>query len=126
MEKPVTLSNGEWIIMEQLWKKPHTLMELLSVLKDTVGWSKSTIVTMLHRMEDKGVISFEERGRTKFFYPLVSRESITTNETRSLLQRAFNGSVGLLVNTMVQSNALSKADIEELYDILKKAEERAK
>ena len=126
MEKQVILSNGEWIIMEQLWKRPHTLMELLSALKDTVGWSKSTIVTMLHRMEDKGAIAFQERGRTKFFYPLVSRESITVSETKSLLQRAFNGRLGLLVNTMAQSNALSKADIEELYDILKKAEESAK
>ena len=126
MEKQVALSNGEWIIMEQLWTKPHTLMELLSALKETVGWSKSTIVTMLHRMEDKGVISFREQGRTKFFYPLVSRESITTSEAKNLLQRAFNGRVGLLVNTMAQSNALSKADIEELYDILKKAEESAK
>lgn len=126
MENQATLSNGEWIIMEQLWKKPHTLMELLAVLRDSVGWSKSTIATMLRRMEDKGVISYTEQGRTKIFSPAISRDAITNRETKSLLQRAYNGSVGLLINAMVQSNNLTKADIDELYDILRKAEEEAK
>ena len=125
MENHATLSNGEWLIMEQLWKKPHTLMELVAELGNSVGWSKSTIATMLRRMEDKGVISYTEQGRTKIFCPAVSRDAVTNQETRSLLQRAYHGSVGLLLNAMVQGNDLSKDDIAELYDILRKAEENA-
>jgi BlaI family penicillinase repressor len=53
----------------------------------------------------------------------VSREAVTTRETDSLLNRAYNGSLGLLVNAMAQSNRLTQADIDELYAILKEAEE---
>lgn len=125
MEKQTTLSNSEWIIMEQLWMKSHTLMELVAILGQRVGWSKSTIATMVRRMEEKGVIIHTEQGRTKLFSPAVSRMEVTTRETKNLLQRAYHGSLGLLVNTMVQSQNLTKEDIEELYSILKKAEEDA-
>ena len=126
MEKQTTLSNSEWIIMEQLWIKSHTLMELVAILNQRVGWSKSTVATMVRRMEEKGVIIHTEQGRTKLFSPAVSRVEVTTRETKNLLQRAYHGSLGLLVNTMAQSKDLTQEDIEELYEILRKAEEGAK
>ena len=125
MEKLTLLNHSEWQVMEQLWQSPHTLMELVSLLGDTVGWSKSTVATMVRRMEEKGIIRYEEQGRTKLFYPALSREDVAEHETQSLLQRAYNGSLGLLVSTMAQRNALTKADIDELYEILRKAEEGA-
>ena len=81
---------------------------------------------MVRRMEEKGIISYEEQGRTKIFRPSLSREEVTARETKSLLQRAYNGSIGMLVNAMAQHKGLTKADIDELYEILRKAEEDAK
>lgn len=126
MEKLTQLNHSEWLVMEQLWGAPHTLMELVALLGDSVGWSKSTVATMVRRMEEKGIIRYEEQGRTKIFYPALSREVVAERETQNLLQRAYHGSIGLLVSTMAQRNALTKADIDELYEILKKAEEDAK
>ena len=125
MDKQATLSHSEWILMECLWVQPHTLMELVASLSKTVGWRKSTVATMVHRMEEKGVICYEEQGRTKIFRPAVSREDVTLRETQSLLQRAFRGSVGQLVNAMAQSDALTKEDVDELYEIIKKVKEGA-
>ena len=126
MEKQGALSHSEWVIMECLWVRPHTLMELVSSLRDSVGWSKSTVATMVHRMEEKGIITYVMRGRTKIFSPAVTREEETARETRNLLQRAYSGSVGLLVNAMVQSDGLTQADIDDIYAILRKAEEGTK
>lgn len=126
MEKQAMLSHSEWQVMEYLWQKPHTLMELVDSLGKSVGWSKSTVATMVRRMEEKGLIGYEEQGRTKIFSPRISREAVTTRETKSLLQRAYHGSVGMLVSAMAKNDGLTKADIDELYAILKKAEEDAK
>lgn len=126
MEKQASLSHSEWQVMELLWQRPHTLMELVSALGSSIGWSKSTVATMVRRMDEKGILSYEEQGRTKIFHPNISREDVAARETDSLLRRAYNGSVGLLVSTMAQNNALTKADIDELYEILRKAEEGAK
>lgn len=126
MEKHQTVTQSEWPIMELLWESPKTLMELVSVLMEQKNWSKSTITTMVRRMDDKGLITFHTEGRTKIFRPAVSREDVTARETTSLLARAYNGSIGLLVSAMAHRNDLTQADIDELYTILKEAEENAK
>ncbi len=126
MEKQASLTGGEWQVMECLWIRPHTLMELVDSLGKSVGWSKSTVATMVRRMEEKGILCYEEQGRTKIFRPAISRADVASRETQSLLQRAYNGSVGMLISAMAQSKALTRADIDELYAILRKAEEEAK
>ena len=126
MEKQMMVSQGEWQIMELLWEQPRTLMEMVSILADKVGWSKSTVTTMARRMTDKGLLVFDTDGRTKIFRAGVSREDVVAKETHSLLDRAFRGSLGMMLSAMVQQKNLTKSDIDELYAILKEAEEDAK
>ena len=122
----IRVTPGEWALMEALWQSPKTLMELVRTLGESEGWSKSTVATMIRRMTDKELITFESDGKTKTFMAAVSREDVVAEETSSLLKRAYNGSIGLLVNAMVQRNTLSKEDIDELYSILQKAENERK
>lgn len=122
----ISVSPGEWRIMELLWKQPQTLMELVRSLGKSEGWAKSTVTTMVRRMEGKGLLCHDEDGRTKTFRAAVAREEVVATETDSLLRRAYNGSLGLLVSTMAQRNDLTRKDIDELYAILQKAEEEMK
>ena len=126
MDKRYSVTQSEWPIMELLWEGPKTLMELVNTLTVQIGWSKSTIVTMVRRLDDKGLITFHTEGRTKIFRPMVTRDEVAAHETTSLLRRAYNGSVGMLISAMVHRNDLTKADIDELYAILKKAEDAIK
>lgn len=120
----VNLSDGEWKIMNKLWEKESTITELTSALQEETGWDKHIIITMLNRMEKKAAISHKEGGRAKIFYPLVSREEVSMQETRGFLQKVYRGSVGMMVNAMVQDQALSKEEIQELYDILEQAKQK--
>ena len=122
----VTLSQSEWRVMEALWTGPKTLMELVRELGASAGWAKSTVTTMVRRMEEKGLPSYELQGRAKLFRAAVRREDVVAAETESLLSRAYHGSVGLLVNALAEQQQLSRSDIEELYAILRKAEEGTK
>ena len=126
MDRQQAVTQSEWQIMELLWEQPRTLMEMVSILADIVGWSKSTVTTMIRRMTDKGLIVYETDGRTKIFRSAVSRDDIVSRETHSLLDRAYQGSIGLMLSAMVHHKDLTKADIDELYTILKEAEEDAK
>lgn len=126
MPKNTVLNPSEWQVMELLWQRPHTLMELVAALGDSIGWSKSTVATVLRRMDEKGIVSGREQGRARLYHPAISREDVALRETESLLRRAYHGSVGMLVSTMARHNSLTKEDIDELYEILRKAEENAK
>jgi len=125
-EKRDSLSPSEWRVMECLWTGPKTLMELVRALRDSAGWAKSTVTTMVRRMEEKGLISYELSGRAKVFRAALARADAAAAETDSLLERAFQGSVGLLLSSLVDRSSLTRADIDELYAILDKAEEESK
>lgn len=126
-KKPISLSAGEWRIMECLWEQsPRTLTEIVRALGPATGWSKSTIVTMVGRLEAKGAVAYTEGGRARQYSPTIPREQAALQETESLLHRVYRGSVGMMVNTLADGRGLSEEDIAELTAILERAkEERA-
>lgn len=126
-DKNISLSPGEWQIMERLWDlSPRTLMELVHALAPETGWSKSTIVTMIGRLENKDAITHAEGEKARRYSPTITRSQAAVQETETLLHRLYRGSVAMMVNTIADGRGLSKEDIEELSAILKKAQEENK
>ncbi len=120
----VSLSNSEWMIIKCLWDKaPLTVTQIAKVMEKKTGWAKSTTKTLLSRMEAKGYVRYEEGGKAREYYPAARRSEVVLAETESFLSRLYNGSLGMMVNTLVDQNNLSRQEIEELRAILDKAEE---
>lgn len=123
MNESISLNNSEWCIMEALWQsQPKTLMQLVHEMKEKQGWSKSTTNTLLRRMQEKGFVRHEDGEKARQYFTDVLREKVVLKETESFLKRAYGGSLGMLVNTFVENHSLSEQDIEELKQILHKAE----
>ena len=126
MHKGSTVSNSEWVIMELLWVRPYTLMELVTELGVSVGWRKSTVATMIRRMTEKGIVNYTEKGRAKVFAPAIAREAASLEQAHGLLKRAFHGSIAEMVNAIAKEKSLTASDIAELYQVLKEAESALK
>ena len=123
----VSLSDGEWKIMNWLWESEgRTITELTAALQEETAWDKHIIITMLNRMENKGAVAHRKVGRAKVFYPIVPRGEVSMQETRGFLQKVYRGSLGMMLNAMVEDKALSAEEIEELYDILEQAKQKKK
>lgn len=123
--KNTNLTPAEWNLMECLWTgKKRTGREVIDFLKARMGWSKSTTLTMLRRMTEKGLIVCDESGEVRKYSALVNREEAVLQETDDFLNRVYQGSVGLMMSTLTKKQSLSKEEIQELYDILKEAENR--
>ncbi len=120
----VSLSDGEWKIMNRLWECESTITELKNALSAETGWDKHIIITMLSRMEKKGAVAYRDGGRAKVFYPLVTREEVSMQETMGFLQKVYRGSLGMMVNAMVEDQALSEEEIRELTAILEQAKKK--
>ena len=55
MEKKLSLTDAEWSVMEQLWAAPgSTGRALTAALEQKTGWSRSTTLTLLRRLAEKG------------------------------------------------------------------------
>ena len=124
MRKNIILQQSEWIIMEQLWvNSPMTIIQLYHALKVEPGWSKSTVNTLLGRMVEKELIYYEQGKKAKQYYPAIKREDAAHTETKSLLDRVYQGSVSMMMSNFVKKNELSKEEIAKLYEILDGLEE---
>ena len=122
-DKHITLTEAEWEVMECLWEKsPRTGRETVAWLDQKMGWTRSTVLTMLRRLEAKGAVAGDTGGELKTFRPLIAREEVAVRETENLLDRAYKGSLSLLVSSLTKKQSLPQNEIDELYAILREME----
>lgn len=115
----MNLSDMEWNVMELLWEKGQvTGREATEHMEAELGWSRSTTLTHLRRMEAKGAVGSRTVDGLKTFQPLVKREEAVLQETEDFLSRIYKGSVSLMVSQLTQKQALPQDEIDELYAIL--------
>lgn len=90
------LTAAEWQVMECLWERsPRTGREAVDWLEKRVGWKRSTTLTLLRRLEDKGAVESVTEDGIKAFCPRIAREDAAMEEAENLLSRAYRGSVSL-------------------------------
>ncbi len=122
-DKNIALTESEWAVMECLWEKsPRTGRETVAWLDQKMGWTRSTTLTMLRRLEAKGAVAGNTEGELKTFRPLIAREEVAVRETENLLDRAYKGSLSLLVSSLTRKQSLPQKEIDELYAILREME----
>ena len=113
------LSDAEWIVMGALWDlAPATAREVHDATAGEADWAYTTVKTMLDRLAEKGAVKSRLAGNALRFTPLVSRRDARGTAVRSLLERAFDGTLGSLMHHMLSEERLSKRDREELRRLL--------
>ena len=118
------LSEAEWNIMESLWEEsPKVGSRIVADMAGRVGWSRSTTLTMLKRMTEKGLIACEDNGRMRVYVPLIERETAVKKETDNFLKRVYHGSASMLVSSFIKKQRLTTEELSELRQILDRAEE---
>ena len=111
------VSDAELQLMKIIWAKGGTalyaeIMEELTVTGNT--WQKNTIITLLSRLVDKGLIKTNKIGRRNEYTAIVSQEDYQANQAKKLLDKLYAGNARGLVATLIQSDMLTSEDFEEL------------
>ena len=57
----VKITDAEWKIMNVLWEKEgSTITEITRSFRETTGWTKHTVMTLLKRLDEKGAVYYTE------------------------------------------------------------------
>lgn len=115
MDKKITVSDAELEILEVLWSAGTELNASEIRTRLSKSWERTTVLTLIQRLLKKGVISQEKRD-VYYYAPYIKREEYIREETKSFVDKFFKGSSRNLAAALVDSEALSKEDIEELRD----------
>ena len=115
-----TLPNSELELMMILWKagKPLTRTEIEERLPRKRKLSKTTVLSFLSRLEEKGFVRVEKEGRNNLYFPLVEEQDYLEQESGTILERLYGSSVKKFVASLCDGDRLSKAEIDELKEYL--------
>lgn len=117
------LTEAEWKIMEFLWDNESlTTMEIIREMEETFGWAKSTVITVLNRMDNKGSIRHEMENKSKRYFPCVARSEAKLEEAKSFLNRFYNGNLGLMIKSFIKEESLSPEELDEIQKIINEGE----
>lgn len=123
MNGNLSISDAELEVMKIIWKNPNvTANSIIDELESKTDWKPNTVKTLINRLLKKKVISFNKKGKEYYYYALLEEKTYMNAESESFLKKLFNGSINSMVLDFVKSKKLSKKEIEELKDILNKAD----
>lgn len=109
------ISDAELEVMTILWreKRAVSFSDIRLELSNKMGWEKSTIATLLRRLQKKGAVSIQEK-EVHYYMPNITKEDYIMFKKRSLIDKLYDGSTKNFVAALCQAGELTEADIDEL------------
>ncbi len=109
------ISDAELEVMRILWREEQAVSfgDIRTELSEKTGWEKSTIATLLRRLQKKGAVSVQEK-EVHYYMPNLTKEDYVMQKKRSLIDKLYDGSTKNFVAALCQNGELTEADIDEL------------
>lgn len=127
MDYPVNLNTGneglrqvlgdlEAEIMECMWELGSaSVREVHECLVEKREIAYTTVMTVMSRLAEKGMLQRRQQGRAYLYAPLESRDAFCTNVVRRVMDGLFGGAGGPVLAHFVEN--LTEADNAELDDL---------
>ena len=116
------ISNAEWEVMKIIWSHHEiTSVNIIHELEDKYEWKPATVKSLINRLLNKNAIGFNKLSNEYLYFPLISEDECIKLESKSFINKVFNGSMKSMLLNFVESKEISEKDIEELRNILKQS-----
>lgn len=113
------ISEAEFEVMKIVWKyAPISTNEVTERLTKTTTWSPKTIQTLLKRLVTKGALTYEKQSRVFVYRPLVEKSEYVSHESRSFLNRFYDGDITAMVSAYLDNDKLTENEINDLRSLL--------
>lgn len=117
----IRLGRLEMQIMNVVWDKGQaTVHDVKDVISRGRKPAYSTILTMMRKLEAKGYLSHDVDDRTYVYSATISRQAVRQGVIGDLLDRLFEGSPSLLLNSLVEQNRISEEELREIRKLISK------
>lgn len=119
----IRLGRVELQIMTVVWEKgTATVHDVKEALSRGRKPAYSTILTMMRKLEAKGYLEHEVRDRTYIYRPAISKKAVRHSMLGDVLDRLFEGSPSLLLNSLVEQDRISEKELIQIRKLIKEKE----
>ena len=120
-----TSPEAELVVMKSVWdlEEPVGTGRIVEKVEKKREWSRSTIQVFLGRLEERGFLRCERKGRLKMYYAAIKQQEYLKRETKSFLENMYENSCRKLIVSLVQTKMITKEELEDIVKIIEESEE---
>jgi len=102
------ISEAELSVMETLWEfgRPMTAKELQTELKGRRDWERTTVRSLLTRLQEKGSVVLDKDADVATYTPTFDKVEYGWDLAEVLVQRLYDGDARKLVAALQAHGAL--------------------
>ena len=111
------VSDSELELMKIVWAGGGSVLyaQIMEELtRSGRTWQKNTIITLLSRLVEKGLLKTSKIGRRNKYVAIVSESDYQAAQAQMLVNKLYEGNAKGLVSTLIQKEMLSPEDYEDL------------
>ena len=118
--KPLTpLSRSETEILRLVWQLGKgTVQDVCDKLPSGRRIAYATVQTLLRRLESKGYVGHETKGKAHVFFPAVKRERVIRTTVNDFVDRLFGGDPVPLMLHLADKATLDAEDLKRLRKLI--------
>lgn len=120
------ISDSELELMKIIWAKEGRALyaEIMdTLLENGFKWQKNTVITLLSRLVEKGLLKTSKIGRKNQYTAVVTESAYQAFQTRVLIDKIYEGNVKGLVTTLLEKDFMSENDYRELKEYWERGQE---
>ena len=115
------LSPSETEILRLVWQLGKaTVQEVCDELPARRKIAYATVQTLLRRLENKGYLKHDVRGKAHVFFAAVKKEHVVKRSVGDFLDRLFGGDPIPLMQYLAEHGKINADDIERLKRLTNK------
>ncbi|MGB7538753.1 MAG: BlaI/MecI/CopY family transcriptional regulator, partial [Anaerolineales bacterium] len=100
-------------VMSVIWEMGRaSVQDVKDALAPGRTLAYTTVMTVMSRLAEKGVLEREKEGRAYYYRPVASQEKVAGSLLRSMVNRLYDGATGRAIAHLLQTD--SKVDDSEL------------
>jgi predicted transcriptional regulator len=115
------LSPAETEILRLVWQlEPVSVQSICDALAQGRDANYATVQTLLRRLEKKGYVRHEVRGKAHLFSAAIKRDEVVKRTVGDFVERLFGGDPLPLMLHLADQAELDSDDIERLKKLIRK------
>jgi len=119
-EGPPVMSDAEREVLKVLWDHgPLAVRDVVRHLAETGQcWARSTVITLLQRLEKKGYVASDKSQFAFVFRPILSREDVMRSRMNDLAGELCDGDALPLVLAFAERHQFSPKELARFRQMI--------
>lgn len=120
------LTKPEEQIMQYIWKLKKAFLKDIVEQYPEPRPAYTTISTVVRVLVKKKFLDYKTFGKTREYYPLVSKNKYFSEYMNDIIFSFFNGSSGKFASYFTKNEDLNLSELEEIKDLIEEKIENLK